>query len=453
MQQRLMLIEPAAVHAGESLGALLGADFSFDRTNWDLLLPESLQRCGARMIVARAVVQHAKPLSFFRWLREHPINVPSLAVLPEHAGEELLHTALEAADDFTLWPTRQEELRHRVARLLGPEPGPVESVRARLTEEMGLAQLVGNDPAFTRLVEHLPSIARSEAPVLITGETGTGKELFARAIHFLGKRRNFPFIAVDCAAVPDHLFENEFFGHSRGAFTDAHRDQKGLIAMAEGGTLFLDEVDTLSLAAQAKLLRFLQEHRYRPLGSDRFVTADVNVIAATNRDLEFSVRDKQLRSDLYFRLNVLRLHLPPLRERRGDIGLLACHFLKTLDKTGEPTRRSFSVSALRNLAFHDWPGNVRELLNVVQRAMVACDGARILPSHVALPRDQSGAEPLHAHFRAARTAAVEAFERRYAEELLHKHRGNVTHAAREAGKERRAFGRLVKKYNISRSLP
>jgi len=310
---------------------------------------------------------------------------------------------------------------------------------------MGLSYLVGDDPAFTRVVGQLPSIARGGAPALITGETGTGKELCARAIHFLGKRRHFPFIAVDCAAIPDNLFENEFFGHARGAFTDAHGDQKGFVGMAEGGTLLLDEVDSLSLAAQAKLLRFLQERTFKPLGSDKFVRADVNVIAASNRNLEVSVREKQFRSDLYFRLNVFPLHLPPLRERRQDIPLLAHHFLERLCKPGASSRTAFSQSAIRKLAQYDWPGNVRELLNVVQRAAAFCEDSTILPSHVAVPERSLSAPCAGVNFRQARAA----FERTYLEELLRKHDGNITRAAAEADKERRDFGRLVKKHNIA----
>src|SRR5207247_1989977 len=171
-------------------------------------------------------------------------------------------------------------------------------------------------------------------------ETGTGKELCARAIHHLSSRRSFPFIPVDCAALPDHLFENEFFGHARGAFTDAHAEQKGLVAMAEGGTLFLDEIDALALTAQAKLLRFLEERAFKPLGADRFVKADVHVLAATNRSLEALIRNGQFRSDLYFRLNVLSLHLTPLRDRRGDIALLARHFVDACCVEGDLPRKS-----------------------------------------------------------------------------------------------------------------
>jgi two-component system response regulator GlrR len=446
MSHHLLLIEPVSAYAGESVAALLATDatLSFDRADWETLFPERLRQRATEMVVAFAAGHPAKPLTFFQWLHAHPLAVPTFAVLPQSADEELLRTALEAVDDFTLWPTRPEALHHRIARLLGPERGTVESVHARLAEQIGVAQLVGTDPAFTRLVEQLPSIADSDAPVLITGETGTGKELCARAIHFLGKRRNLSFIPVDCGALPDHLVEDELFGHARGAYTDAHRDQRGLIAMAEGGTLFLDEVDTLSLPAQAKLLRFLQEHTFRPLGADRFVQADVNVIVATNRDLESWVREGQFRSDLYFRINVLRLHLPPLRERRGDIGMLARHFLAALRKPTDPIRKSFSALALQKLALYDWPGNIRELFNVVQRAVVLSEGSQILPSSLSLPNAAPVISTLGTSFRRARAA----FERLYMEELLRKHHGNITHAAAEAQTDRRAFGRLVKKYNI-----
>jgi DNA-binding NtrC family response regulator len=441
-----LLIETAPAQAGDSLGLVLGTDVSFERTSWDLLFPEQLRRCTAHLIVAVMAVERAKPLGFFHWLREHPINTPTFAIVPRSSDDELLRTVLEVADDFSLWPTRCEELRHRIDRLLPVECGTVEAVRTRLTEEMGLVQLIGKDPSFVRLVEQLPSIARNDAPVLIAGETGTGKELCARAIHFLGKRRTFPLIAVDCAAVPDHLFENELFGHARGAFTDAHRDQRGLVGMAEGGTLFLDEVDSLSLAAQAKLLRFLEEYRYRPLGSDRFIAANVNVVAATNSDLELCIQAKRFRSDLYFRLNVLSMRLPPLRERRGDIAVLACHFAQELQQGSSAKRKTFSASALRRLALYHWPGNVRELRNVVHRALVGSEGTTVMPCDVPVPDGLVQPPPSRTNFRQARAA----FERVYVEELLRKHQGNVTRAAKEAQKERRAFGRLIKKHSISR---
>jgi DNA-binding NtrC family response regulator len=274
--------------------------------------------------------------------------------------------------------------------------------------------------------------------------------LFAHAIHSLGRRRNGPFVPVDCGTLPDQLTENELFGHRRGAYTDAHSDQKGLAAIADGGTLFLDEIDALSPAGQAKLLRFLQEGTYRALGSERIARADVRVIAATNRPIEDAVRQRQFRNDLYFRINVLRLTLPPLRERRSDIAVLAQSFLEkeVCDGAGP---RTFSIPALRHLATHSWPGNVRELRNTVQRAVVGCKGRQILPEHISLAvgADQRGKDiPVGVSFRSAKQLAVERFEQSYIEELLQRFQGNITRAAREAGKERRAFGRLVKKYRI-----
>jgi DNA-binding NtrC family response regulator len=316
---------------------------------------------------------------------------------------------------------------------------------------MGMAQLVGQDSAFVATLEAVPLLAASAAPVLLSGETGTGKELCARAIHHLSAREGFPFIPVECGALPDHLAENEIFGHVRGAFTDAHADQKGLAAMAEGGTLFLDEVDALSLAAQAKLLRFLEDGAYRALGADRFTRANVRLIAATNRDLESCIREKQFRPDLYFRLNVLQLRLPPLRDRRGDISLLARHFLQSCCATTDARRKSFSPATLRMLEIYNWPGNVRELYNVVQRAVVFCPGTQILPNHISLPVPLQASSDAVSNFRHARRQAIESFERHYVREMLHKHRGNVTRAALEAGKDRRAFGRLVKKYSVDRN--
>jgi two-component system response regulator GlrR len=449
---RLLVLEESAVPAEASVCAALREDGTFrcELLRWDPLAADGLRRSDADAMIAVGIPQTAAVVSAFEWLRDHPLGIPIFAVLSADAEDPLLRIATESVDDFVFAPIRPDELRHRLARVLAPSRHDAEAVHWRLAAEIGLTELVGSDPAFVGALAQVPRYARSDMPVLITGETGTGKELCARAIHHLGKRRNLPFIPVDCSTVPDHLFESELFGHVRGAFTDAHRDQRGLVGMAEGGTLFLDEVDALSLAAQAKLLRLLQEYTYRPLGADRFQRADVNIIAATNQDLERSVRDGGFRSDLYFRLNVLRLHLPPLRERRQDIRLLAVHFLQGRRGAAQGSARQFSAAALHMLASHDWPGNVRELSNVVRRAAVVCDGPRILPVHVALSEPRHASDALPTHFRTARAAAVEAFERRFVEELLRKHDGNVTHAAHEAGKDRRVFGRLMKKYRIAR---
>jgi DNA-binding NtrC family response regulator len=445
---RVLILEDRDTNASDVLAALQGsAEFACERIEWAAFAPEKLGSAAADAIVA--VPNTSKADAVFESLRRRPIATPVFTVLPSDAGE-LLRMAMETADDFIVAPIRPNELRQRLARLVGPSHH-LDAVRERLLEEMGLGQLVGNDDAFVRVVAEIPRLASMDLPVLITGETGTGKEVCAHAIHHLGRRRNAPFVAVDCGAVPDHLFENELFGHARGAFTDAHRDQRGVIAMAEGGTLFLDEIGSLLPPAQGKLLRFLQEHTFRPLGAERFQRANVNVIAALNRDLESCVREKEFRADLYYRLNVLRLHLPPLRERRGDIALLAAHFLNGRRASMPKAPRSFSPAAIRLLELYDWPGNVRELANVVDRAIVTCDGGRILPCHITLPTPKALAPCASSNFRAARGAVVVAFERDYIEALLRKHDGNVTHAAREAQKDRRAFGRLMKKHAVGRT--
>lgn len=452
MGYRLLVIEENSIPAEANVRALLAADDNFTcrRVDWAAVKLDNLDGDDAHAVVAVAVPPTPKVTRVMEWLSGHRLMAPTFAVLPVGAGDSLVRMAAEATDDFILCPLRQDELRHRLRRLLSPRQPDAEAVRRRLTDKMSIGQLVGNAPAFLHVVRQVQMIARGDAAVLITGETGTGKELCAQTIHHLSRRRSFPFIAVDCGAMPDQLFENEFFGHARGAFTDAHRDQKGLVTMAEGGTLFLDEIDTLSAAAQGKLLRFLQERAFRPLGGERFLRADVNIIAATNRDLEVCVRAKQFRADLFFRLNVLRLHLPPLRDRPGDVPLLAAHFLDHLRQPGDAQRRTLVLASLRKLTDYDWPGNVRELFNLVQRAVVMSEGSEILLADIVVPDRRPASIDSPRNFRAARADAVAAFERQYVEELLRKHGGNVTQAARDAQKERRAFGRLVKKYAIDR---
>ena len=342
-------------------------------------------------------------------------------LFPSH---RLLESIDGRVDDFLIWPAREQDLNIRLERLLQSRKAREQQVHDTLAKEVGWSMLVGKHPSMLEALRQVGLFATSNAPVLITGETGTGKELFAQ------------------------LAENELFGHSRGAFTDAHADQKGLAAMAEGGTLFLDEVDALSFPNQTKLLRLLQEGTYRALGADRFTRANLRIIAASNKCIEACVEQERFREDLYFRLNVLRLQLPPLRERRGDIALLAQHFLEI--ECGHPgaVQKRFSPATLRKLASHTWPGNIRELLNVVQRAAVCCTGRQIMPFDIVLANEMShpGSVSADGTFQSAKQQAIASFEKSYVERLLARHEGNITQAAREAGKERRSFGRLVKKY-------
>jgi DNA-binding NtrC family response regulator len=310
--------------------------------------------------------------------------------------------------------------------------------------------LIGESPAIRAVVRQVEKIAPSDAPVLIQGETGSGKELAARAVHHASARRGGPFVAVNCGAFPDGLIETELFGHARGAFTDAREARPGLVAHAERGTLFLDEIDTLSAKAQVTLLRFLQDHRYRQVGTSAEIVADVRIIAASNQSLQALVDDGRFRSDLLYRLNILELWIPPLRSRPQDVEPLAVHFLKLFSsKYGIPPKR-LAAPALEWLRAQGWPGNVRELENWVHRELLLTEGEEIGRCGESEPA-ASDASSRTADFRTAKARAMAEFEAAYLSRVLAEAHGNVTAAARRAGKERRAFGKLLKKHGIDKT--
>ena len=317
-----------------------------------------------------------------------------------------------------------------------------------------LAKLVGESTALLNMIGQIPAVAGSEAPVLISGETGTGKELVARAVHYLSPRAETPFVAVNCGSLPETLLEDELFGHERGAFTSADSRREGLIEQAEKGTLFLDEVDTLAAKAQVDLLRVLQDKKYRSIGSNREKEANVRIVAATNVALDQLVRSGVFRSDLYYRLCVFSISLPPLRSRKEDIPALAAHFLKKHAPAGRSNLRFASNTSSALLAW-DWPGNVRELENAIVRAIHLCRCDLIEASDLGLGPFAAGpplavdAAPGRPHsFRAMKQATIEVFEKNYLTCLMSEHRGNVSQAARASGKERRDLGKLLRKYQL-----
>ena len=318
--------------------------------------------------------------------------------------------------------------------------------------------LIGESRVFQGMLAAIDKIAGYDATVLISGETGSGKELAARAIHYQGKRADKPFIPVNCGALPDHLIENELFGHCKGAYTDAREAQNGLIAQAEGGTLFLDEVDALSPKAQVSLLRFLQDGKYRPLGGNRLLAADVRILAACNDDLRELVNQERFRADLHYRLNVMELIVPPLRVRGDDVLLLARHFIDEAACRYNMAALELHPDTLPWLAHQAWPGNVRELQNRIQREFLMCDGPDLLicdPAPDSERRQKADrrralleGQANTLNFNEAKQATLQAFERSHLIRLMRESAGNVSHAARLAGKERRALGKLLKKYCI-----
>jgi transcriptional regulator with PAS, ATPase and Fis domain len=303
--------------------------------------------------------------------------------------------------------------------------------------------LIGQNSLFLEEIEKIPIVAKCDSSVLVHGQTGTGKEVCVRAIHYLSNRASKPFVAVNCGAVPPDLAENELFGHKYGAFTGASRDKPGLIQEAEGGSLFLDEIDSLPQAAQVKLLRFLQEKTYRPLGCTREFKANVRVIAAMNIDPEESVQLGRLRKDLFYRLNVISIELPLLRDRLDDIPLLADHFLKK-HSSAYGKRLRLSPGALRTLKSYEWPGNVRELEHVIERAVIFAQEEVIDE----LPQFGAGTEKEPLSLKEAKQRVVEEFEKRYISDLLTIYNGNISKAALAAKKHRRAFLYLIQKYGI-----
>jgi len=361
-------------------------------------------------------------------------------------SEELMR----ASTEFLQSPWSQEELTVRLERFA------VQLQARQSCNPSGTAGLhiVGTAPAFRRALDGARRAATSSASIIIEGETGTGKELIARLIHRLSDRSRRSFVPVNCGCLPADLVENELFGHEAGAYTGATTARKGLVHQADGGTLFLDEVDTLPSRAQIALLRFLQQGEVRPVGGGQVHRVDVRVVAASNRSLADLVAANKFREDLFFRLNVLELNLPPIRERRADIEALTQHFLNGLGATYERSGLALSQAAMAWLMMHDLPGNARQLENLIHRAVLNAEGPRIgladiAPAGTELPAEpafvsSNGIEP----FASAKARVLGAFERRYLTTLMQETGGNVTTAAMRAHKERRALGRLLKKHGM-----
>ena len=318
-----------------------------------------------------------------------------------------------------------------------------------ITGKLYLSKLIGDSPSFAAAKTQAVKVAQYEVSVLILGETGTGKELFARAIHYLSARADRPFIPVNCGAIPLDLIENELFGHEAGAFTGASSTKRGLIQEANGGTLFLDEVDSLPLLAQVKLLRFLQDQEYRPVGSTKICHADLRVIAATNASITSAITEGKFRQDLYYRLNTIPLELPRLYERPEDIPLLATFFMKQFVKEFKKTITGFSASAYDMLLHYDWPGNVRELEHIIARAVVLSQSSTIETRDLLMSVNL--APSMNSTFSEAKAVAVTQFERAYLHQLLTTYQGNISRAATAAQKDRRVLRDLLHKHNIEAS--
>jgi len=322
----------------------------------------------------------------------------------------------------------------------------VEELRKELQGRFELGDMVSRSPAMRRLFDLLPQVAASGSTVLIQGETGTGKELLARAIHSLSPRRGKPFVAVNCGALPDTLLESELFGYKAGAFTGAGKDKPGRFALAEGGTIFLDEIGDVSPALQVRLLRFLEERTYEPLGGTQSVQADVRVVAATHRDLAALVKEGAFRQDLFYRINVVRVELPPLRQRKADIPLLVERFVGHLNRLRGRSVPGVSRDTLAILMAHNYPGNIRELENVIEHAFVLCGEGPIEPSH--LPDDLMARAPPKAR-RSDLRGSVRAAEAQSILDALKRNHFNRLAAARDLGMHKSTLFRKIKALGLN----
>lgn len=458
---RLLVVVPAGAQGlGSALQAALNPMPGFQVISahlpGDASAPAILNRVAAKtqphlfLLCANPDARAALPAIFEMLRQKHP-ELFILVILESAAPDEMQQLVQMGATDFCLAPVRQDDLVARIIRWSSSSLFRSDAIAQHLEQTLGLQQLLGKSRTFLEAINSIPKLASCNASVFITGETGTGKEMCARAIHHLSPRAAYPFVPVNCGAIPSELVENELFGHDAGAFTSAASHVRGLVHEAERGTLFLDEIDSLPLQTQVKLLRFLQDQEYRPLGAGKSVQADVRIIAASNANLPEAIRSGRFRSDLYYRLNVLPLNLPPLRERREDIPLLAHHFVSKCAREFSAPAKDLSGAAVDKLLAHDWPGNVRELENLIRRAFVLSEGSVIAEEEIALPSPAARTQEMS--FKALKKRAIAEFEAGYIRQLLATSAGNISQAARAAKKNRRAFWELMRKHEIAIPSP
>jgi two-component system response regulator HydG len=397
-------------------------------------------------------------MDLFRELKAKRPGVPVVLMTAHATVDAAVAAVKEGVYDYLTKPFLDIDhvaLTIRRAAELGRLRERTSRLESTLEAKEKFEDLIGQSPKMTDVFRLIDSVAASPATVLIQGESGTGKELAARAIHRRSQRSGGPFVAVNCSALTETLLESELFGHVRGAFTGAVADRRGLFEAAHGGTLFLDEIGDVPPATQLRLLRALQEGEVKRVGAQEARRVDVRVIAATNADLDQARSQGRLREDLFFRLNVIAIPLPPLRDRPEDIPLLALHFLRKHAPEVSKRLDGIAAEAMKLLTLHGWPGNVRELENAIERAVVLARGPELVAADLppGLGRGDGGSEVdpaslSHLPLAQAKKLAVRAFERRYLTNLLRRNLGNVTHAAAAAGVDRSNFRRLLREYGV-----
>jgi two-component system response regulator GlrR len=376
----------------------------------------------------------------------HSINpyMPIIILTAHGSIESAVEATKKGAYNFLNKPFDPKELLLQIQRAMENQRlvSEVRRLEGLLKERYDFKNIIVRSEKMQRVLDLVSRVAETDSTIYISGESGTGKEVVAKAIHLASKRRDKPFVAINCAAIPETLLESELFGYEKGAFTDAKRSHGGLFAQSHQGTIFLDEIGDMSLSVQAKLLRVLQEKRFYPLGSGRPIEVDVRVIVATNKNLEIEVKNGSFREELFYRIHVVPIDLPPLRQRKEDIPVLAEHFLREISQRMKKDMKGISAMAMQKLMLYDWPGNVRELENTIEHA-VAITQHDVISEEIILPAKDLPAKPLK-----TLKEAVEDFRKGYLVRLLEFTKGNVSKAADMAGRYRADFYNLLKKHNL-----
>jgi two-component system nitrogen regulation response regulator NtrX len=449
MKATVLIVDDEAGVRSALAGVLRDEGYSVDAVESGEACLDRVARAPYDVIVLDIWLPGMDGLATLARLRERRVDAPVVMISGHGNIESAVRAIKMGAFDFVEKPLSLEKTVLVVGNAVRQRQLEAENRALRAHVDRRLT-MVGESYAMAQLREQIAMAAPTNGRVLIFGENGTGKELVARSIHALSRRRNGPFVEVNCAAIPEELIESELFGHVKGSFTGALADRRGKFEMAGGGTLFLDEIGDMTLKTQAKVLRALQEQVVEPVGGTTSVRVDVRVLAATNKDLSAEIRAGRFREDLYFRLNVIPIFVPPLRDRDEDIPLLAEHFMAELAREYGRRPKRLDPGAASGLRSYRWPGNVRELRNVIERLMIMVPGDTISPSDLAflegasLPRDAAAApptEPLH--------DARDRFERDYILRALSAHNGNISRTADALGVERSNLYRKMRAFGIT----
>ena len=453
----ILVVDDQSTHRDLSRAALSGAGFAVETASSGAEALERLHAANIGLVLTDQIMPGMSGLELLREIRRQRPRLPVVIVTAHGTVETAVDAMKAGASDFIPKPFTPEELLLVVRRVLEHQDlvEEVRTLRERVSDPYRFDRIVSKSPKMTEIFEMVRNLADLDTTVLMTGETGTGKELVAHAIHQHSNRRDQRFVRINCGALTETLLESELFGHERGAFSGAVQARRGKFEYASGGTLLLDEIGDISLAMQLKLLRVLQEKEIQRVGGNETITVDVRILATTNKNLEEAVAAGTFRSDLYYRLNVVRIQLPPLRKRREDVPLLAEHFLRTFcEKTGRRLR-GFGGDVMSALMEYDWPGNVRELANAIERAAVMAPDEQI--TSVDLPlrtTSRLGTAPddlgMNIAFKEGREKVIEEYEKAYLMHCLRRFKGNIGQCAQHCGIDAKTFYRKMQEYDLDK---